>query len=166
MDHRLGLTLISPDDDPGHKVLALTERGKPSVNTSTEESMGLVIARLGIETVSVIGGAVAAHFTGRGAASKGLSKIASRILGGIVFFAIQAVGKAVTHVPDIIANIERGSLRNLPDFSSFLNLSLEHVRWPNATDYELTSAAFRDGLQIGVRLVDTNAVSSTSRGRP
>lgn len=152
MEHRLGLTLISPDADPEHKVLSLTETEEPQPKLSTEDSLGLDIAKAAVEFVALVGAAVASHFAGRGAAAKGFSKIASRFLAGIVFVVIEAAGYAVAHLPNIMADIDRGSLEKLPDFSAFLNRSLRHICWPNATDYELTSAAFCDGVQIGVRL--------------
>lgn len=152
MEHRLGLSLISPDGDSRHKVLSLTEAKEPQPKLSSEDSLGLEIAKSAVEFVALVGAAVASHFAGRGAAAKGFSKIASRFLAGLVFVVIEAAGSAVAHLPNIMADIERGSLEKLPDFSAFLNRSLRHICWPNATDYELTSAAFCDGVQIGVRL--------------
>jgi hypothetical protein len=152
MEHRFGLTLMSPDGTPGHKVLSLTETKAPQPKLSNEDSIGLDIAKTAVEFVALVGAAVASHFTGRGAASKGLSKIASKVLAGIVFVAIEGAGYALTRLPDIMADIERGSLRKLPDFSAFLDRNLRHICWPNATDYELTSAAFCDSVQFGVRL--------------
>lgn len=150
--HRLRLTLTSPDGKPAHKVLSLEHAGNPVVNLSTEESTGLVIAKIGVELATLIVASVAGYFAGRGLAARGISGIASKLLSGLLFIIIQAIGAGVGKVPDLLREIELNSLRDVPAFSAFLYLSLRHQLWPNPLEYEVTSAAFRDGVQIGVQL--------------
>lgn len=151
--HRLGLTLKSPDDDPGHKVLSLVQTANPLVNLSTEESTALVVTKIGVDVVALILGAVASYFLGRGLAARGVSALASRLLAGLLFAIIQAIGFGITKLPDLTRAIELNALREIPAFSAFLIFGLRQVRWPTPTEYEVTSVAFRGGVQIGVRLV-------------
>ena len=156
VEHCLGLRLTTPKDDPRHAVLTLFERAPPTVTNSHSKKLGLQIAEISVEIAGAILAAVAAYFAQRALGNRGVQPLVAKILAALTFVIIGIVGDRIAHIPDdIIADFESGALKKLPDFSRFVGVALEAIRWPKDVRYRAVSAEFRDCALIGVNLEES-----------
>ncbi len=159
VEHRLGLCLIAPENNPRHAVLSLFERAPATVTQSVQKTVGLVVAEISAEIVTAILAAVAAYFTQRALAASNVKPFVARLVAALVLVIVGALGKGIAHIPDIIAYFESGSLEKLPDFSRLVDVALQEIRWPADVTYRAVSAEFCDCALIGVRLEERRGKS-------
>jgi len=80
----------------------------------------------------------------------GMSKIAARIVTGIIVFVIGAILGTITNIPKFIALANEHQFDQLPSLENLIVEGLNTVQWPNSSGYSLNSAGLSKSFQIGL----------------
>jgi hypothetical protein len=80
----------------------------------------------------------------------GMSKIAARIVTGLIVFVAGAVVGALTNIPKFIALANAHQFDKLPSLEALVVEGLNTVQWPNSSGYNLNSAGLSGSFQIGL----------------
>jgi uncharacterized membrane protein required for colicin V production len=82
----------------------------------------------------------------------GMSKIAARIVMGIILFALGAIVGAITNIPKFIALANDHQYDQLPSLENLLVEGLNTIQWPNSSGFSLNCAGLSKSFQLGIDL--------------
>ena len=97
--------------------------------------------------LSVIGFKGAGKFV-----AMGMSKIAARVVMGIILFALGAIVGTITNIPKFIALANDHQYDQLPSLEKLLVEGLNTIQWPNSSGFSLNSAGLSKSFQLGIDL--------------
>lgn len=145
--------LLTPvSGQPNKKVLSLQQSTDPIVQHSDEETLWALGGELLFDIVVAIASVLLSKFGPKLFAGRGLSPIAAKVATAMTVVIAQAIGAALTRIPDIIAHFEELSLDQMPDFGLLLTGALDPIQWQNSVRYALQDARLADAFVLDVKL--------------
>ena len=156
LEERLELALESPKEDPDHRVFTLVQKVPSDIKVREEESLAWTFGTIGAQLVLTIVGALASYFGAKGLASRGLSLIASRLIGGLILVVAEGIGMTLEHMPELIAGWgwDPKHLSKAPRFDTLLDVSLSEISWPTKVRFRVLEARFADHLQVDICITE------------
>ncbi|MEW5685312.1 MAG: TULIP family P47-like protein [Pseudomonadota bacterium] len=149
---RLKASLVSPPDDPDHLVLALAQATDPVAEYDTEESLWAIGGEALVTVVASIVAALILKFVPGGISARfGLSMISARIWAAVLAGVAEAIGSAISHLPDFMASVTTSDLKSLPAFSQLIDQALADIEWPTPQLFAVESVELAGCLRVGLK---------------
>lgn len=146
---RMTVKILPSPDNPSKLHFLLVNQEPPQVITEKDESLLLIGGEALIQIVGAIIGALIGKFVpGAAEESLGISRLAARLLAGLMDLIVQGEIRFITWLPDRIADVESDWLRALPPFDAIMDKVLPDYGFLVPLKLSATNARFAGGLLI------------------
>jgi hypothetical protein len=146
---RMTVKVVPSPDDPSKMHFMLANKEPPQVITEKDESLWLIGGQALVQIVGTIIAALIGKFVpGAAEESLGISRLAARLLAGLLDIIVQGEIRFITWLPERIADVEADWIRALPPFDAVMGKVLPDYGFVAPLGLRPISARFAGGLLL------------------